>query len=167
MNKPIRIVGIGGVSQSGKSSFAKSLAENIQRSGKCVSVFDMDEFVLPEEQVPQINGRTDWELTESIDWDRLIQDVDQCKSEILIVEGIFVFSDEARRIPYDYLILVETDRDTFQKRRGGSHRWGKEPSWYLDHVWKSNLALILNATPDIRIDGTGDINFEEIIDKLV
>ena len=35
-----------------------------------------------------------------------------------------------------YLTLKE---ETFLERKRKDLRWGREPEWYIDHIWKSHL----------------------------
>ena len=66
-----RIIGIGGCSRSGKSTLARRIKERF--SDLCVLILDMDDFVLPKDQIPKIKDRTDWELPASVDFKKLIQ----------------------------------------------------------------------------------------------
>ena len=58
------VIGIGGVSRSGKSTLSQLIAE--WYSDKKVSILKMDNFVFDEKLIPQIRGETDWEVPRSL-----------------------------------------------------------------------------------------------------
>ena len=68
------IIGIGGVSRSGKSTLAALIYRLYTEGGQTAIVLAQDDFVFPTEQIPKIrNGseeEIDWEIPESIDFQR-------------------------------------------------------------------------------------------------
>ena len=34
------------------------------------------------------------------------------------------------------MIYVDLQEETFHKRKSTDLRWGREPEWYIDHIWK-------------------------------
>ncbi|MEO9483577.1 MAG: hypothetical protein ABJG47_09040 [Ekhidna sp.] len=133
-----KIIGIGGCSRSGKSSLAHHIKEKL--ADKRVLLLDMDAFVHPASEIPKIRDRTDWERPESVDFERLIQAIKDSKDyDTIVVEGILIFANETLRKLFDTTIHVEISKDTFLARRRLETRWGDEPEWFLEHVWKSYL----------------------------
>ena len=153
------IIGIGGVSRSGKSSLANWLTENLVSSGKQVRVFHQDDFVFAESLIPQIKNRVDWEHPASIDFNAFFSALEKSNKEadVVIGEGLMTFYDKETNALFDKRLFVEIDRETFLDRKAQDDRWGYEPPWYIEHIWTSYLtfgklpsagveALILNGT---------------------
>jgi len=129
------IIGIGGVSRSGKSSLAESLLEI---PGK-IRVISLDDYTFPEDMLPEIKGRPDWEIPEAYDFDLLLDEIrkEQQVYDHTIIEGILIFYDPRINQLFDRRIFLTLSRTEFLKRRGQEDRWGPEPSWYLEYVWHS------------------------------
>jgi len=53
-----------------------------------------------------------------------------------------VFHDPQTVDLFDKKILVELDYRNYIQRKKKDLRWGVEPDWYIEHIWKSCL------TPD-------------------
>ncbi len=133
------IIGIGGVSRSGKSTLSQELLRYFREKGLKTIVFHQDDFVFSENLIPKIRQRTDWESPESMNF-RLFQEILELfksKFDVIIAEGLFAFYDAAVRELYDYSVHVKISRRTFYIRRQIDTRWGYEPTWYIEHVWKS------------------------------
>ncbi|MEP1097444.1 MAG: AAA family ATPase [Cyclobacteriaceae bacterium] len=159
------IIGICGISQSGKSTLARGLKKELTAKGIDVKVFEIDHYTVEKDQIPSVRDRLDWEHPDSIDWDRLVRQIEKASAQVVIIEGIFVF--HSRLLPfYSKTILVEQEKEIFYERRTKEIRWGDEPMWYLDHVWDTNQKLVSLATPDLRLK-PGDPNKLEASLKLV
>lgn len=156
------LIGIGGVSQAGKSSLAKQLMTHFQN----VRVFSQDDFVKPANEIPKIRDRTDWELPESIDHHRLANEVEKAlESEpLIIVEGLFAFNFQSLNRLYHKCLLVEIDEPTFLERRKKEIRWGEEPLWFIQHVWGSYLKHFDRPKRD-HLTVSGMVPFD--LDKIV
>lgn len=135
------IIGIGGVSRSGKTTRALELKTTYEQEGKTVAVLHQDDFTQPKRLIPRIRYKIDWEHPGSMDFRRLEKAILEAreKYDIVIAEGILVFYDPAVDALFDERILLEIDRDTFMERRAKEIRWGREPRWYLEYVWESYL----------------------------
>ncbi len=135
------VIGIGGVSRSGKSTLANLLVTHFRKTGKKAIIFHQDDFVFPETQIPQIKGKTDWESPLSIDFNLLQEVVLDFNSrfDIVIVEGFFAFqNDELNRL-YNKRIYIKINKQTFFIRKFMDTRWGYIPTWYMNHIWQSFL----------------------------
>jgi uridine kinase len=135
------IIGIGGVSRSGKSNLALQIRNLFLHHGKNVQIISQDDYVHPEEKIPLIHGRVDWECPESIDFQKLREAVMDASRlfDHVIIEGLFAYSDPETNGLYDIQFFMEISRPVFLKRKSVDHRWGNEPSWYIDHIWESYL----------------------------
>ncbi|QTN38386.1 hypothetical protein HZ996_04250 [Cryomorphaceae bacterium] len=134
-----QLIGIGGLSQAGKTTLAAQLAAGW--SDRRVAVLEMDSFGKPESELPlwvdaEGNSYRDWEHPESIDYDLLVAAVQQASTDhdIVIVEGILVFHDARLWNLFDTRVLLEVEDDLFWERRRRDVRWGAESDAYLQHV---------------------------------
>lgn len=143
------IIGIGGVSNSGKSSLAKQL--KVALSGKTVAIICQDDFVYPEKQIPQINDHIDWELPDSIDFDafRNVLLTAAEMNEFVIAEGLMIYHD-SKLIPFiDLSIFLEISKSEFITRKKNDLRWGFEPEWYINHIWDAYQKF---GQPPVNLD---------------
>ncbi len=155
------VIGIGGISNAGKSSLAKEIKKQFLHEE--VIILCQDDFVFPKNLIPEINGHINWEIPESIDFDRYSRELTMqiSSNEIVITEGIFAFHNMEANKLIDKKIYLTLDRETFVKRKVNDLRWGKEPTWYIDHIWdchkkymkrnKPADALLVNANNKIDL----------------
>ncbi len=131
------VIGIGGVSTSGKSGLARQIASMLPH--KKVAVLCMDDYCRPN--LPSIRDHVDWEHPSSIDYDRYYDAVlaANATNDVVVAEGIFAFHNERINALYDKTIFLSIDKETFLKRKSIDLRWGKEPEWYMEHIWESYL----------------------------
>ena len=152
------VIGIGGTSRSGKSSLAISLSEILKNA----VVIHQDEF--NADILPQIRDHIDWEIPEAVDFEAIISCIQEkiLTFNNIIVEGILIFSDENLNSLFDWRIVLTIDEETFKSRKRDDLRWGREPEWYIQHIWDSHLEygfppencdqLVLNTSTSIDID---------------
>jgi uridine kinase len=128
------VIGICGGSGSGKTTLLNRLAEHYSQYSP--SVFSMDNYYKPiEEQKLDKNGKVNFDLPTALDKERMIADLTRLingksievfeyqfnagnkrnvlitiePSELLIVEGLFVFEYEEIRQLLGYSIFVDVD----------------------------------------------------------
>lgn len=200
------IVGICGGSGSGKTTLLKRLAATF--SDKNPSVFSMDNYYLPiEKQQNDRNGIVNFDLPTALDEQRLTEDLRTLakgepievkeyhfnsppdknvlitlnSSELIIVEGLFLFHYEGVRELLDYSIFVDVDpliqldrrlyRD--QETRGYTreaiiYQWDNHvlPCYenYL-HPYKKDASFVFRN--DHRADNDFNTLEQEIKGKLV
>lgn len=163
------IIGIGGASRSGKSSLAKKLKDRYASKG--VIILDQDDFVKPDDQLPTIQDRFDWEHPDSIDLKSLLSEVTLAAKthDVVIVEGLLSLYFEELNALYDFTIFIEISKPMFIFRRQQETRWGTEPNWYVEHVWTSFLVFGHYLKSDITLSGENEISdstFEELIRQI-
>lgn len=160
------IIGIGGISNAGKSKLATRIADHY--SSKKVVVLCQDDYVFPKDKIPMIGDHVGWECPESIDFNRFEEIVQETlsKNEIVIVEGIFAFHRESFNKHIERKIFLTLDNEVFFNRKSNDLRWGKEPTWYIQHIWNSHHKYCDNNIPKdaLKIDANEDINLETVID---
>lgn len=142
------IIGIGGVSNAGKTTLAKQLKENLP--GLNVSILCQDDFPNPVDQIPTIRDHVDWEIPVSIDMNRYRDKVLEAAKnyDVVIAEGLFAFCDENIVKYYDKKIFLTISKETFWERKSKDLRWGKEPEWYMEHIWRSHFNCGSEKTAD-------------------
>ena len=131
------IIGIGGVSRSGKGQLAKTIGKLY--TGKDVVVLSQDDYVIPTSRIPRIEGEIDWERPESMDFDKFYQALVSARrdADLVVGEGILVFYTPALYRLFDRKIFITISRSVFRRRKVKDHRWGPFPDWYVDHIWAS------------------------------
>jgi nicotinamide/nicotinate riboside kinase len=142
------IIGIGGVSRSGKSILARQLIPYL--NGKKTVILSQDDYVMAGYHAPLINGVFDWEHPGSIDFTRLRHEFFTIKPFVdnVIIEGIFAFHDQSLVEQYDRSIYLILDFQTFYIRKKMDKRWGEVPDWYISHIWRSHHKFGLPGKPE-------------------
>lgn len=136
------IIGICGGSGSGKTTLLKRISNELKHLNP--SIFSMDNYYLPinKQQLDQ-NGQYNFDLPTALDRNKLFSDLEKLKkgetievkeyhfnappdkntlitihpSNIIIVEGLFLFYYEEVRKLIDYSIFMEVDHATQLDRR--------------------------------------------------
>lgn len=164
------IIGIGGVSTAGKSSLAFQLRKHYSPQAK-VKILCQDDFIKPESEIPRIQDHIDWECPNSIDHEMYFQAIHRERkvNDIIISEGLFAFNDERISSLYDKRIFMMISHNTFWRRKSEDLRWGKEPDWYIEHIWSNYLKYGKIADKHenvLRIQSDTKINVAAVLDYL-
>jgi nicotinamide/nicotinate riboside kinase len=156
------IIGISGVSRSGKTTLADLIQKKFIEKGETAIVLHQDDYVMPENQIPKIRHRIDWECPQSIDFQRFKFEILEAKKHYnhVITEGLLNFWDEDINLLFDKKIFVEISKKTFLERRNKEKRWGFEPKWFYEHVWQSYLKYGKNGLDDKTIMLSGEVDFD-------
>ena len=163
------IIGIGGCSNTGKSALANEIKE-FYSSEKAI-VLCQDDFVKYRDFLTKIDGHVNWELPSTIKIEEYITAVTEAEkqNDLVICEGLFAFWFDELNILYDKKIFIEIDKTTFKERKQVDLRWGKEPDWYIEHIWESHLKYgqYKSAKSDcLFLNATEEINLKELIDII-
>ncbi|MHC1774392.1 MAG: hypothetical protein AB9834_03165 [Lentimicrobium sp.] len=167
LNKPL-CIGIGGVSRSGKTFLAAMLHEAIRNS----FVIHQDIFIPDKSEIPKIKNHIDWERPEAIDWVSLKSAIlsSVLTGKTIIVEGLFAFQNPSIVDLFNKSIFINISKQEFFLRKKSDLRWGKEPGWYIKHIWESylNFGQVPSKMKDILvIDGEKDFELQMIKDFLL
>ena len=162
------IIAIGGVSTAGKTTLAGQLRNHFHN--KKTSILCQDDFVKPVEQIPLIKNRINWEHPDSIEHIRLRDaiEAERRENDILIVEGLMIFWHPFTQSLFDKNIFIEIDYSLFRERKDNDYRWGDEPDWYVEHIWKSYLqfGVPTNRKNTHFVDGNKAIDLIPIINYI-
>lgn len=136
------IIGICGGSGSGKTTLLKRISKELKHLEPCI--FSMDNYYLPiQKQHIDPNGNTNFDLPTALDRNKLVTDLRNLSegksievkeyhfnappdkttlitlnpSELIIVEGLFLFHYEELRELVDFTIFMEVDQSTQLDRR--------------------------------------------------
>lgn len=163
--KKTLVIGVCGGTSSGKTTLAKKIWKNVIESGHKAIILSQDSFyrILNQAQLEQASrneynfdqpNAIDFELMRNV-LQKLIDKEDEVKipiydfvthqrskeyhlikpTDILIIEGIFIFSDPDLRTLMDIMLFVDVDADTRLLRR--IRRDLKDRGRDLSHVLES------------------------------
>jgi nicotinamide/nicotinate riboside kinase len=152
-------IGIGGVSRSGKTFLADLLRSSISDS----IVIHQDMYIPDKSEIPRIKNHIDWERPEAIDWISFRSAIDSAiiSGKTTIVEGLFAFQNPSIVEFYNKSIFIDLSKQEFIRRKRTDMRWGKEPEWYISHIWDGYMKYgqLHDHTPNpLLIDG--EIHFD-------
>ncbi len=135
------IIGIGGRSRSGKTTFAENLVWHYRSNNKRAIALHQDDFVKKLQDIALIEDHTDWETPQSIDFNLLIKAVQFLNNDfdLIVVEGILAFASNELNDLYNCCFFTQISEETFRIRKAADTRWGEEPTWYINHIWESFL----------------------------
>ena len=118
-----------------------------------------DAFARPLDTIPRIYGKLDWEDPRSLDLKAFHDAILRHgrRGRHVVAEGLFAFYGPALAGAYDVRFMIRIGREEFFRRRAEDIRWGREPDWYMEHVWESFQAygeVGEDAPGYIHLDGT-------------
>ncbi|MFH1120939.1 MAG: hypothetical protein V1775_14070 [Bacteroidota bacterium] len=124
-----------------------------------------------EAEIPKIKNHIDWERPEAIDWISFRKAIESniLSGKTVIVEGLFAFHNKEINNLYDKMIFITLSREEFLRRKRIDLRWGREPEWYINHIWDSFVIHglfpqdIANA---LLLDGAQNFNPSDVISYL-
>jgi uridine kinase len=162
------VIGIGGISNAGKSNLARRIKN--YSSSKKVTILCQDDFAMPNEKIPLIRDHIDWECPASIDFVKYEKAVIEAvnNSDITIIEGIFAFYKESLTKIVNKKIFLTLDRRFFFMRKNIDLRWGKEPDWYVEHIWNNHNKYCKHYIPKdaYKIRAGRDIDLQKVIEFI-
>ncbi|MEZ4900591.1 MAG: hypothetical protein R2822_01930 [Spirosomataceae bacterium] len=162
------VIGIGGRSRSGKTTLAEALVWHQRTQNKRAIALHQDDFVKRLGDIPLIQGETDWETPDSIDFELLKKTVLFLKTDFdfIIIEGFLAFADSQLNALYDRCFFTVISEETFKIRKANDDRWGAIPDWYVNHIWESFLNYgqpPVDLPPLMEVNGEKPYNMGEIL----
>lgn len=162
------IIAIGGPSNAGKSALAGIISQHLGRQH--TAILCLDDFVFPESQLPRIRDHIDWEHPNTINRESLLTNLQNAAGnhDHVILEGFLVYSWPSICKLYDKNLFIDIPESEFYTRKKNDLRWGAEPQWYIEHIWKQYLSF--GRPPEglkvFSIDGLLPWPMEEILGFL-
>jgi len=162
------IIAIGGPSNAGKSSLAKLILR--EYGDKKVVILCQDDFVYPENKLSRIREHIDWENPDTINFSLLQSCLleESTDNDLVIVEGFMIFNNLKINSIYDKMIFIEIQEETFRRRKIKDLRWGREPDWYISHIWRQYqiYGQPPNEVPVLFLQGEYDWPIKNILEFL-
>ncbi|MEQ8243146.1 hypothetical protein [Fulvivirga sp.] len=157
------IIGIAGVSRSGKTTLAISLKEKLGDA----EIVSLDNYPASIEKFQYINDVIDWEHPSSLDLEKVTHLVREAasKNKYVIVEGIFLFYYQPLMSLINKLIFLNLEKTDFLKRKLHDNRWGQIPTWYKEHIWQSHLDFGTKPVDAaiLELDATQKYDFDQLL----
>lgn len=162
------LIGIGGVSRSGKSALAAEICNYFRSQDKTTVVITQDDFVKPLREIPKIKTETDWEHPASLRHAVLRQTLSfyTLHFDVIILDGFLAFYDPDLVAKFQLKIFVEIPKAVFLKRKAEDRRWGFIPEWYFEHIWASYERYGIPEaleTAYVRVNGEEEVNIAKIL----
>jgi uridine kinase len=178
------VVGLGGVTNGGKTTMCQSL-EQLFSSNKYnlrVKSLHIDDYYRPNNdphhKYLDQSDHHDWDCLEAIDTDRFIEDLQSIhlKYDLLFVEGFLIFNIS---IPpknhhlFNLAYYFDLPYEECRKRRLERHYDPPNPDGYFEkHVWHAHIqakkvALERNKDVGLELVDTTKESFETIQDKII
>jgi len=162
------LVGIGGISRSGKTQLAHEIQSRIGVE-RC-NVISLDNFTKPKNEIPFYNNQIDWEHPKGLDFSKLEKEIKISTSKYshTIVEGFLIFYEPNIKDMFDMSIYLSISKKTFVKRKFNDLRWGKITKEYIEHIWQSHTknGRVEGNSIDLLLD-TDKEAINEIIDQVM
>lgn len=125
------VVGLDGYSGIGKTT----IANEIEKINQSVKVLHMDDYIVTsntkEKLEPQLKTeikdlKLEWTKVNNKGFEKLIEDMRQIKTKIVLIEGIFLSHPDVLPNIFDKLIYLEGDEKLSDERRvkREKERWG-------------------------------------------
>ena len=90
-------------------------------------------------------------------------------ADVVIAEGLMALYDTSTNALYDTCFFIEISKAAFLKRKAEDLRWGREPDWYLEHIWES-FQRYGQPGPGLpgwmALNGEKGLNWPEVLDFL-
>ncbi|CAG5118725.1 unnamed protein product [Candidula unifasciata] len=161
------VVGIGGATNSGKSSVSSKLCKLLPHAEW---MRQDDYFLAPDDpNVETLNGYQNWDTLSALEMDRMVSDVEEwilrqqnnVEPAVLIVEGFLILNHRKLAALLEKQFFFTITKEVCEERR--KHRTYNPPDTpgYFDNiVWPSYLKHLddLKSQADIEyIDGCADL----------
>ena len=131
------VVGLAGVSGSGKTTIADALRGREGELGCRVDVLNQDGYYFEHG-----DDLVNWETPDLLDNARLVEDIrmwrrkDSTEPRVLLVEGFLVCAVQELREELDCCAFLHVSRGVSRLRRFGRDEWIQEHPEYFDVVWE-------------------------------
>lgn len=178
------VVGLGGITNGGKTTMCKSLEELFasDRYHLRVRTLHLDDYFHPDDDprhvhLPKFNHH-DWDCLEALDTDRFLDDLQSLRSkcDLLLVEGFLIFNvppSSKHSYRFNLAYYFDLPYDECLRRRAGRNYDPPDPEGYFEeHVWQAYVkakadAFERNKDVGLELIDTTKIDFERIREKII
>mmetsp|Transcript_2212 Transcript_2212/g.6129 ORF Transcript_2212/g.6129 Transcript_2212/m.6129 type:complete len:285 (-) Transcript_2212:49-903(-) len=162
------VIGIGGITCSGKSTFCKLLDISLSSQGFVTATVALDDYYHRPTEIPHTTVSTtefeNWDCLEALNFSAFgtqIQTSRVCLAEaaaasrtrgVLLVEGFYVF---AAPVHYDLRVILSCPLGTIRQRRWDRDEWLRQGDniCYFDHVvipqYRRHLETMVQSCPSL------------------
>lgn len=178
------VVGLGGVTNGGKTTMCKSLEKifSSDRYNLKIQTLHLDDYFRPDDDphhkhLKKFNHH-DWDCLEALNIDRFLEDFqlihDKC--DLLLVEGFLIFNLPVNsKIDYrfDFAYYFDLPYEECRERRAQRHYDPPDPEGYFEeHVWQAytkakKQAFEQEKNANIQLVDTTQQSFDDIQQKII
>jgi nicotinamide/nicotinate riboside kinase len=175
------IVGLGGVTNGGKTSMCQSLKRLFSSNKYNLRVVPMhldDYFRAPDDSnhahLTEFNHH-DWDSLNALDVDRFVSDIEsnRYKCDLLLIEGFLIFNIPRLNQSFDLIYYFDLPYEECLRRRSGRNYDPPDPKGYFEgHVWHAYLKAKKEAfeqynNKKIIIANTIENSFDKLEENIV
>jgi uridine kinase len=171
------ILGIDGLSRSGKTTFVQKLANDFKKTDKKVHIFHLDDYIINRNRRYH-TGYEEWEEYYFLQWDteqlrasffrqirkanaltlavydsesdcHVEETVDLKEIEVIVVEGVFLQREEWRSF-FDWIIYLDCPREERWKREKEETR--RNLGKFQIRYWKAEDFYLETIKPEKKAD---------------
>ncbi|CAF1207945.1 unnamed protein product [Didymodactylos carnosus] len=172
------VIGLGGVTGSGKTTMCRELSKYLSTKYNNVQVIDLDSYSRDVDDPKHIHlqefNHQDWESLTSLHIGRFISDIkssiNNSSDSIMIIEGFLIYNIDELKSIFNLPYYFTLNFDECRKRRFQRIYVPPDPPDYFDkHVWPSYLIAKKQALNQIEnlieIDSTQP--FDDIYRRII
>lgn len=165
------VIGIGGISRSGKTKLAKKLRTYFNNKGESTILISCDDFHVNDFKLPEIKEMKNREIPISINYKKILTAIAAAKNNAvskIIVEGHLIYANKKLAQLFNCSIFFRIDKPTFIERKIKDNRNGELPHWYIEYSWRAwqQYGQIDNNIPFLSIDGNRKLPFKLVLDYI-
>ena len=180
-SKSALIVGLGGVTNGGKTTMCYSLKRLFSSDKYNLQVLSihLDHYFRPPNDPNHVHldefNHHDWDSLHALDTDRFIEDIqlNRYKCDLLLIEGFLILNIPVLNQVYDLIYYFDLSYEECLRRRLGRNYDPPDPKGYFEgHVWHAFVqakkeALEIFSNKKIVIANTKEESFDKIEEKIV
>ncbi|RDY71418.1 AAA family ATPase [Halobacillus sp. SY10] len=147
------VLGIDGLSRSGKTTFTEKIKKELQKKSIPVVTYHIDDYVVEREKRYH-TGYEPWYEYYFLQWDvkALKKDLFEAlekESTLVIMEGVFLQRKEWRSF-FDFMVYVQCSRELRFSRESEETR--KKIDKFKERYWKAEDYYIATVEPERQAD---------------
>ncbi|KAL5004127.1 hypothetical protein ScPMuIL_017583 [Solemya velum] len=176
----VLVIGVGGTTNSGKTTLTKRLTDAIPGSSSmCQDNFsfgkDLGDERLNSLRIPELDC-WNWEKIEALDMEKMVEDIqtkiDEHSCSVLFVEGFLIFNYEPLLSFFGKKYFLTLTQEECRRRRSlRVYNPADGPQYFDKVVWPEYINVLeqVKLQPDVKfLDGTQDQDeiFNQVLGKV-